>query len=64
MHRQKLNPYKLTRIKTRYHKVLFKAGQPFGHRVEKDKSKQIPRKGKYKDINIEFLKMLWCHGTP
>ena len=53
MHRQKLNPYKLTRVKTRYHKVLFGKGQPFGHRVERDKSKQIPRKGKYKDINIE-----------
>jgi len=53
MHRQKLNPHKLTRVKTRYHKVLFDKNKPFGHRVERDRFKQIPRKDKYKDINIE-----------
>ena len=41
-------------IKSRYHKVLFNNGSPFGHRVETDKSKQIPRKDKYKKINIDI----------
>ena len=45
--------YSKNKIKTRYHKILFDKGQPFGHRVERDKSKQIPRKDKYKVINIE-----------
>ena len=37
------------------HKKLFDAGSPFGHRIHKDKSKQTPRKHKYKgiDINVE-----------
>ena len=54
MKRQKLNPHKLTRVKTRYHKILFNKDQPFGHRVERDKSKQNPRKDKYKKINIDM----------
>ena len=54
MKKQKLNPYKLTRIKTRYHKVLFDKDLPFGHRVHKDKTKQNPRKDKYKKINIDM----------
>jgi len=41
------------KIKTRYHKILFDKRSPFGHRVERDKSKQIPRKDKYRVINIE-----------
>ena len=41
------------KIKTRYHKILFDKTQPFGHRVERDKSKQIPRKDKYRVINID-----------
>jgi len=41
------------KIKTRYHKILFDKSQPFGHRVERDKSKQIPRKDKYRVINID-----------
>ena len=53
MKRQKLNPHKLTRVKTRYHKVLFNKDLPFGHRVHKDKTKQNPRKDKYKKINID-----------
>ena len=55
MKKQKLNPYKLERVRTRYHKKLFDAGSPFGHRIHKDKSKQTPRKHKYKgiDINVE-----------
>jgi len=40
------------KIKTRYHKILFDKRSPFGHRVEEDKSKRIPRKDKYKHINI------------
>ena len=54
MKRQKLNPHKLTRVKTRYHKVLFNKDLPFGHRVHKDKTKQNPRKDKYKKINIDM----------
>ena len=53
MKRQKLNPHKLTRVKTRYHKVLFNKDLPFGHRVHKDKTKQNPRKDKYKKIYID-----------
>ena len=54
MKRQKLNPHKLTRVKTRYHKVLFNKDLPFGHRVHKDRTKQNPRKDKYKQINIDM----------
>ena len=54
MKRQKLNPHKLTRVKTRYHKDLFNKDLPFGHRVHKDKTKQNPRKDKYKKINIDM----------
>ena len=46
--------YSKNKIKTRYHKVLFDRAAPFGHRVERDKSKQIPRKDKYKKINIDI----------
>ena len=53
MKRQKLNPHKLTRVKTRYHKVLFNKDLQYGHRVHKDKTKQNPRKDKYKKINID-----------
>ncbi len=53
MKRQKLNPHKLTRVKTRYHKVLFNKDLPFGHMVHKDKTKHNPRKDKYKKINID-----------
>ena len=53
MHRQKLNPYKLARIKTRYHKVLFGEDQPYGHKIQRDKTKQNPRKYKYKNIEID-----------
>ena len=49
--KQKLNPHKLTRIKTRYHKQLFDNDSPYGHRIHKDKSKQNPRKSKYPSIN-------------
>jgi len=54
MKRQKLNPHKLSRVKTRYHKVLFDKDKPYGHRVHKDKTKQNPRKDKYKNINIDM----------
>tara|TARA_R110001592_G_scaffold1805_6_gene10797 strand:+ start:27942 stop:28094 length:153 start_codon:yes stop_codon:yes gene_type:complete len=35
--------------KTRFHRVLFDTETAYGHRVEKDKTKVIPRKEKYKD---------------
>lgn len=41
-----------TKIKTRYHKKLFVKDSPYGHKIQKDKSKGIPRKAKYKQINI------------
>ena len=53
MKRNRLNPHRLSRIKTRYHKILFEKDQPFGHRIHKDKTKQNPRKSKYNQINIE-----------
>ena len=54
MKRQKLNPHKLTRVKTRYHKVLFNKDLPFGHRIHKDRTKQNPRNYKYKKIDIDM----------
>ena len=54
MKRQKLNPHRLSRVKTRYHKVLFNKDQPFGHRIHKDRTKQTPRKYKYQKMNIEM----------
>ena len=49
------NPHKLTknRVKTRYHKQMFDKDTPYGHRIHKDKSKQTPRKYKYKKIDID-----------
>ena len=50
------NPHKLTKnrgVKTRYHKQLFTNDSPYGHRIHKDRTKQNPRKDKYKQINIE-----------
>jgi hypothetical protein len=35
--------------KTRYHKVLFDKDAPFGHKVQKDRTKTLPRKEKYPD---------------
>lgn len=35
--------------KTRSHRELFVHDTPFGHKVQKDKTKIIPRKEKYKD---------------
>jgi len=34
---------------TRSHLQLFTHDTPFGHKVQKDKTKEIPRKDKYKD---------------
>jgi hypothetical protein len=34
--------------KTRYHKLLFTNDSPYGHKVQKDKTKTIPRKQKHK----------------
>ncbi len=34
--------------KTRSHRVLFDHDSPYGHKVQKDKTKVIPRKEKYK----------------
>ena len=50
------NPHKLTknRVKTRYHKQMFDKDTPYGHRIHKDKSKQTPRKYKYKKIDIDM----------
>jgi len=39
---------KTDRPKTRSHLQLFTHDSPFGHKVQKDKTKQIPRKEKYK----------------
>jgi len=51
------NPHKLTKnrgVKTRYHKQLFTNDSPYGHKIQKDKSKQNPRKYKYKKLNIDM----------
>jgi hypothetical protein len=54
MKRQKLNPHKLTRVKTRYHKQLFTNDSLYGHKIQRDKTKQNPRKYKYKNIEIDM----------
>jgi|TARA_B100001094_G_C18035529_1_gene722304 hypothetical protein len=41
------------KYKTRTHKVLFDHDKPYGHKVEPNKKKQIPRKKKY---NQKLLK--------
>ena len=51
--KNKLNPFKLSRVKTRYHKVLFNKDQPYGHRIHRDRTKQNPRNYKYKKIEID-----------
>ena len=35
--------------KTRSHRVLFTKDSPYGHKVQKDKTKTIPRKQKLND---------------
>jgi hypothetical protein len=40
---------KTDKPKTRSHLQLFTYDSPFGHKVQKDKTKIIPRKEKYKD---------------
>lgn len=35
--------------KTRFHRELFVHDTPYGHKVQKDKTKTIPRKSKHKD---------------
>jgi len=37
--------------KPRTHKILFTHDSPFGHKVQKDRGKEIPRKQKYKGID-------------
>ena len=37
--------------KTRYHKILFNRDTPFGHKVQKDNKKLIPRKQK----NVNYV---------
>lgn len=39
---------KITRPLTRSHRELFTHDTPYGHKVQKDKTKIIPRKEKYK----------------
>ena len=39
---------KTDKPKTRSHLQLFTHDSPFGHKVQKDKTKLIPRKEKYK----------------
>ena len=39
---------KISKPKTRSHLQMFVHDSPFGHKVQKDKTKVIPRKGKYK----------------
>ena len=34
--------------KTRFHKMLFTNDSPYGHKIQKDKTKTIPRKQKHK----------------
>ena len=41
---------KVTFRETRYHKILFDLDKPFGHKVQRDRTKTIPRKHKYKNI--------------
>jgi len=38
------------RGKTRAHKELFGHDSPYGHKVQKDKTKTIPRKSKHKNL--------------
>ena len=49
------NPHKLVknRGKTRFHKQLFDNDSPYGHKIQRDKTKQNPRKDKYRKINID-----------
>ena len=39
----------IKKIKTRSHRELFTHDSPYGHKVQKDKTKVIPRKQKHKD---------------
>ncbi len=39
---------KINRPKTRSHLQMFTHDSPYGHKVQKDKTKVIPRKEKYK----------------
>jgi len=39
--------------KPRSHKILFTHDSPFGHKVQKDRGKEIPRKQKYKRIDTD-----------
>jgi|TARA_B110000263_G_scaffold217678_1_gene203885 hypothetical protein len=41
------------KVKTRYHKQLFTNDSPYGHKIQRDKTKELLRKRKYKVINIE-----------
>ena len=41
---------KNTTPKTRFHRDLFVQDTPYGHKVQKDKTKIIPRKQKHKEI--------------
>jgi len=54
--KKQFNPHKLNknRGKTRFHKQLFDKDSPYGHRIHKDKSKQTPRKHKYKKLDIDM----------
>jgi hypothetical protein len=45
---KRINSKKKTKV--RYHKILFDLDKPFGHKVQRDRSKTIPRKHKYKNI--------------
>ncbi len=40
---------KVKKPKTRSHLQLFKHDTPYGHKVQKDRTKTIPRKQKHKD---------------
>ena len=40
---------KNTTPKTRFHRELFVHDTPYGHKVQKDKTKIIPRKQKHKE---------------
>jgi len=39
--------------KPRYHKLLFTHDSPYGHKVQQDQGKKIPRKQKYKRIDTD-----------
>ena len=43
--------YDRTKVKPRFHKQLFTKDSPYGHKIQRDKTKTIPRKAKYKQIN-------------